>query len=139
MGIDSGNRNIRRNPTPMSHCPQISHDVIWDRPHAAALASRRLPHVSYGGFISNNVVFSVASESALDPTLSPIQLLPGYVCDHSLASDAEVKNMWRCISALLYTFLAWCLLKHKHEFTFYDSQNLHILVTLSVVSLDKKF
>jgi hypothetical protein len=43
---------------------------------------------------------------------------PGHEADHSPLSSAEVKNAWSHTSTPHYAFMAWCLLKHKDNFTF---------------------
>jgi len=37
---------------------------------------------------------------------------------HSPTPNAEVKNTWSYTFAHPYVFLAWCLFKHKDNFTF---------------------
>jgi hypothetical protein len=44
---------------------------------------------------------------------------PGREADHSPPSSAEVKNAWSYNSAPQYAFMAWCLVKHRDNFTFY--------------------
>jgi hypothetical protein len=65
---------------------------------------------------------------ALGPTQPPIQWVPGdlslgvkrpgHETDHSPRSSAEVKNAWRYTSTPQYAFMAWCLAKHRDNFTF---------------------
>jgi hypothetical protein len=43
---------------------------------------------------------------------------PGREADHTPASNAEVKNAWSYTSILQYIFMAWCLIKHRDNFTF---------------------
>jgi hypothetical protein len=43
---------------------------------------------------------------------------PGHEADHSPPTSAEVKNAWSYISTPLYVFMAWCLVKHRDNFTF---------------------
>jgi hypothetical protein len=43
----------------------------------------------------------------------------GREADHSPPSSAEVKNVCRAIPPLpQYVFMAWCLVKHRYNFTF---------------------
>jgi hypothetical protein len=42
----------------------------------------------------------------------------GHEADHSPPSSAEVKNEWNYTSIPQYVFMAWCLLKHRGNFTF---------------------
>jgi hypothetical protein len=42
MSFGRRNRSARRKPAPMPHCPQIPHDMTWDRTRAAAVESQRL-------------------------------------------------------------------------------------------------
>jgi hypothetical protein len=44
---------------------------------------------------------------------------PGREADRSPPSSAEVKNAWSYTSTPQYTFMAWCLVKHKDDFTFF--------------------
>jgi len=37
--------------------------------------------------------------------------------DHSLPSGAKVKKEWSYNSTPRYVFMAWCLVKHKDNFT----------------------
>jgi len=37
---------------------------------------------------------------------------------HSPLCSAEAKNAWRCTSTPKYVFMAWCLVKHRDNFTF---------------------
>jgi hypothetical protein len=65
---------------------------------------------------------------ALGPTQSPIQWVPGAVslgvkrlgreADHSPPSSADVKNAWSYTFTPQYVFMAWCLVKHRDNFTF---------------------
>jgi hypothetical protein len=43
---------------------------------------------------------------------------PGREADHSPPPSAEVKNAWSYISTPQYAFMAWCLVKHRDNFTF---------------------
>jgi hypothetical protein len=38
--------------------------------------------------------------------------------DHPPPSSTVVKNMWSYTSTPLYAFMAWCLVKHRDNFTF---------------------
>jgi hypothetical protein len=44
---------------------------------------------------------------------------PEREADHSPPSSAEVKNAWSYTSIPQYVFMAWCLVKHRDNFTFY--------------------
>jgi hypothetical protein len=73
-------------------------------------------------------LFTTASKPALGPTQLPIQWVPGALslelkrlgreADHSLPCSAEVKNAWSYTSTPQYTFMVWCLVKHRDNFTF---------------------
>jgi hypothetical protein len=73
-------------------------------------------------------LFATASRTALGPTQPPIQWIPGTLslgvkrqgreADHSLPSSAEVKNAWSYTFTPQYVFMAWCLVKHRDNFTF---------------------
>jgi hypothetical protein len=66
-------------------------------------------------------------QTALEQTQPPIQSIPGALslgvkrpgreAYHSLLSSAEVKNVWSYTSTLQYVFMAWCLVKHRDNFT----------------------
>jgi hypothetical protein len=43
---------------------------------------------------------------------------PERKADHSPPSSAEVKNAWSYTSTPQYVFMAWCLVKHRENFTF---------------------
>jgi hypothetical protein len=43
---------------------------------------------------------------------------PGREVDHSPPSNAEVKKVWSYTSTPQYVFMAWCLVKHREDFTF---------------------
>jgi hypothetical protein len=42
----------------------------------------------------------------------------GREADHSPPSSAEVNNAWRYTFTPQYVFIAWCLVKHRDNFTF---------------------
>jgi hypothetical protein len=73
-------------------------------------------------------LFTTASSSVLGPTQPPIQWVPGALsmgvkrpdreADHSPPSSAESRNVWSYTSTPQYIFMAWCLVKHKDNFTF---------------------
>jgi hypothetical protein len=43
---------------------------------------------------------------------------PGREVDHSPPCNAEVKNSWSYTPIPPYVFVAWCLIKHRDNFTF---------------------
>jgi hypothetical protein len=43
---------------------------------------------------------------------------PGREADHSPQSSAQVKNAWSYTLNPQYVFTAWCLVKHRDNFTF---------------------
>jgi hypothetical protein len=82
------------------------------------------------GFNSQLGIFlsTTTSRKALEPTQPPIQWVPealslevkhlGHGADHSPPSSAKVKNVWSYTSISQYVFMAWCLVKHRNNFTF---------------------
>jgi hypothetical protein len=72
-------------------------------------------------------LLNTASRTVLGPSQPPIQWLPGALslglkqpgreADHSPPSSAEVKNAWSYSSTPQYDFMAWCLVKHRGNFT----------------------
>jgi len=62
----------------------------------------------------------------------------GHEADHSLPSNAEVKNAWRYASSPRYVFMPWCLGKHRNSFTFtFTITTLHY--SFSVVKFGSKY
>jgi hypothetical protein len=76
-------------------------------------------------------LFTTVSRTALGPTQPPIQWVPGALslgvkwpgreADLSTPSSPEVKE---CVELAIpplpqYAFVAWCLVKHRDNFTFY--------------------
>jgi hypothetical protein len=72
-------------------------------------------------------LFSTASRLALGPTQPSVEWVPGALspgvkqqgreADHPPPSGARVKN-GGAIPPLLHVFMAWCLIKHKDNFSF---------------------
>jgi hypothetical protein len=72
-------------------------------------------------------LFTTVSTTALGPTQPPIHWVPGAPslgvkrsgreADHSPPSSAEVKR-GALLPLLQYVFMAWCLVKHRDNFTF---------------------
>jgi hypothetical protein len=68
------------------------------------------------------------ARTALGPTQPPIQWVlealslgvkrPRREANHSPPSSAKVKNAWSYTSTSQYVFMAWCLVKHRDNFTF---------------------
>jgi len=72
-------------------------------------------------------VFTTASRTALVTTQPPIQWVtealslgikrPGSEADQSPPSSVGVKIAWSYTSTPPYAFMAWCLVKHRDNFT----------------------
>jgi hypothetical protein len=43
---------------------------------------------------------------------------PDHEYGHSPPSSAEVKNVWSYTSTPPYVYMAWCLVKQRHNFTY---------------------
>jgi hypothetical protein len=77
--------------------------------------------------MDNRSFFSTASRLALGPTQIPIRGAhgafplrvngPGCETDHSPPPLAKAKDVWSYTSTLPYNFMAWCLIKHRDNFT----------------------
>jgi hypothetical protein len=68
-------------------------------------------------------LFTTVFIMALGSTQPPVQGVLGVKqlgceADHSPLSSAEVKNVWSYTSTPQYVFMAWCLVKHRDNFTF---------------------
>jgi hypothetical protein len=88
-------------------------------------------------------LFTTTSRTALGPTQPPIQWVPGalslgvkrlgHEADHSPPSSAKVKNVWSYTSTPQYFFMAWCLVKHRDNFTF--TFTFYLLLSIFFTSL----
>jgi hypothetical protein len=56
---------------------------------------------------------------------------PGREADHSPPSSSDVKNAWSYTSTPQYCFMAWCLVKHRDNFTFTFNFISYLLSLLS--------
>jgi hypothetical protein len=73
-------------------------------------------------------LFTTESRTALEPTQPPIQWVPGAFslgvkrqgceADHPPHLVSRLKNAWSYTSTPQYAFMAWCLVKHRDNFTF---------------------
>jgi hypothetical protein len=77
-------------------------------------------------------LFTTASRTALALSLEVKR--PGREADHSLPSSAEVKNAWSYTSTPQYFFMAWCLVKHRDNFTFHQNTEVNSS-TLSTIRI----
>jgi hypothetical protein len=109
---------------------------VGSRGDPDAVARKKIPNPCWTirvlGFDSRQglgiYLFTTASRTALGPTQPPIQWVPGALslrvkwpgceANHSPPSSAEVKNAWSYTSTPQYVFMAWCLVKHRDNFTF---------------------
>jgi len=74
------------------------------------------------------ILFATASRPNLGPTQPHIQWVPGAPtpgvkrswreADHSHLSSVEIKSVRSYTSTPQYVFMAWCLVKHRENFTF---------------------
>jgi hypothetical protein len=77
---------------------------------------------------SLNQVSTAVSRTVLGPSQPPIQWAPGYIslevnrpgreADQSPPYSTEAKNAWSYTSISQYAFIAWCLVKHRDNFTY---------------------
>jgi hypothetical protein len=82
------------------------------------------------------IFFTIASITALGTTQPPVQWVPGALslgvklqgreADQSPPSSAEIKNAWSYFSNTQYVFMAWCLVKHRDNFTFTSALVSHV-------------
>jgi hypothetical protein len=87
-------------------------------------------------------LFTTGSRTVVGTTQPPIQWVPGALflevkrprreADHSPPSSAEVKNAWSYTSTPQYVFMAWCLAKHRDNFTF-NFMLIHQQHTCSII------
>jgi hypothetical protein len=98
-------------------------------------------------------LFTTASRPALGPTQPPIQWVPGALslgvkrpgreADQSPVSSAEVRMRGAIPPLPEYVLMAWCLVKHRDNFTFtkigcggeFDDPHLYSSSTFSLVLL----
>jgi hypothetical protein len=94
-------------------------------------------------------LFTTASRTVLGPTQPPIQWVPGTLslgvkrpgreADHSSPSSAEVRMRGAISPLSQYVSMAWCLAKHRDNFTLtFHCYVLHVL-SLHVVSATTQF
>jgi hypothetical protein len=93
---------------------------------------------------NNNNNNNNSSRTALGPTRPPILWIPGALSlgvkrperetDHSPPFSAEVKYAWSYASTPQYVFIAWCLDKHRDNFTFLTLP-LIIIIIISILLL----
>jgi hypothetical protein len=72
-------------------------------------------------------LFTTASRTALVSTQPPMKWVPGSLslgikqpgreAEYLPPFSAEVKNSWSYTSTPQYVFMAWCLVKHRYNFT----------------------
>jgi hypothetical protein len=75
------------------------------------------------------IFFTTASRTPLESTQSPVKWIPGTLslwvkqpmraADQSPPSSAKVRNAWSYTPTPQYVFVAWCLVKHRDNFTSY--------------------
>jgi hypothetical protein len=68
-------------------------------------------------WVSMGVVIHPASYSMGTRDSFPGVKRSGREADHSPPYSAEVKNAWSYTSIPKYVFMAWCLVKHRDDFT----------------------
>jgi hypothetical protein len=96
---------------------------------------------------AGNFLFDTMSRSPLGPTQPPIQYLsgalsvgvkrPGREADHSLSSSDRSKNERRYTSTPQYVFMAWCLFKHRDNFTFAFTFRLYTVFACCFLNIRK--
>jgi hypothetical protein len=131
-------------PRPLYRRYPLGRRLVGPRDGLDAAAKRRNPIVIY--FLNKTLqwisyflgfdswrglgifLFTTASRTVLGPTQPPIQWVPeslslgvkrpGREADYSPPSSAEVKYPWSYTFTPPYVFMAWCLVKHRDNFTF---------------------
>jgi hypothetical protein len=114
--------------------------IAMELPHISVVRSQHLPDLHHCLIYTNMkhnylgiFFFTTVSRMALGSTQPPIQWIPGalslgvkqlgHEADHSPPSSAKVNNSWSYTSTPQYIFVAWCLVKHRDNFTLYfDTQ-----------------
>jgi hypothetical protein len=89
----------------------ILYDVFCNAPERSSSPSRR----------GLRIFFTTATRMVpiqwVPGTLSLGVKRPGRKADHSPPCSVEVKNAWSYTSTPQYVFMAWCLVKHRGNFT----------------------
>jgi hypothetical protein len=101
------------------NCPYCPYEVKW------------LLQTGWPGFNSqqgHRYLFATVSRPILGPTQPPVQgvlgalflgvKLLGHEVYCSLPSSTKIKNVWCHTSTPPYIYMAWCIIKHKENFTF---------------------
>jgi hypothetical protein len=71
-------------------------------------------------------LFTTASRMALGPTQSPIQWVPG-----ALSLGAKRPGREAMLKLPQYVFMAWCLVKHRDNFTFIFIFTLTFIININ--------
>jgi hypothetical protein len=90
-------------------------------------------------------LFTTVSRTALGPTQPPIKWVSGALslgvkrprreADHSPPLSVRSKNAWSYTSTPQYVFMAWCLVKHRDNFTFTFNFKGHVASIVTVTEV----
>jgi len=129
----------------------IDHPNMCWRAHIMKFLTVQLSPVGWTigvlGFVSRRgldiFLFSTLSRQALGPTQPPIKRNPGVLspwvkrqereADYSHPSSVEVKNSWSYTSTPQYVFIAWCLVKHRDNFTITVYLRISLILVFAAV------
>jgi len=114
MFLDQYFVRISHHPMHAVLSAQFSSSLIWSRASLRKIRScdNSVSKVTGHGLWGPSSVLSTGYGA-----LSPWIKRPGHEAEDSAPPSAEVKNVWTYTSTPPYVFTAWCLVKHRTNFT----------------------